>query len=143
MSSARPIPMRTWVISTQNDGGHQIIDSHGRGARLYTFVDYRLQTVVDTLAAPFLFFLQNVRYRSIGVNYRDLGGDRQLVGLQALEKTSQWTVRRTTIDLAGTLASISRSDTVTTTSAHDAVVTSAQTISCGDLTTNQDGVQEP
>ncbi|WP_237756026.1 hypothetical protein [Mycobacterium lepromatosis] len=62
---------------------------------MYTFADYQLQTVVDTQAAPFLFYLQNVRYHSTGVNYRDLGGGRPLVGLQALENPDQWTVRRT------------------------------------------------
>ncbi|OBI98181.1 hypothetical protein [Mycobacterium asiaticum] len=49
----------------------------------------------------------------------------------------------TEIDLNGTVASTGRSDTLTAASAQDPVVTSAQTISCGDLTINQDGVQEP
>jgi hypothetical protein len=69
-----------------------------------------------------------------------------LVGLPALQSrpnTGQWTVRRTEIDLNGTLATIGRSDTVTATSAQDPAVTSAQTISCGDLTISKDGVQQP
>jgi len=47
------------------------------------------------------------------------------------------------IDLNGTVATIGPSDTVTATSAQDPAVTSAQTISCGNLTIGQDGVQQP
>ena len=52
-------------------------------------------------------------------------------------------MRRTEIDLNATVATIGRSDTVTATSAQDPAVTSAQTISCGDLTISKDGVQQP
>jgi hypothetical protein len=58
-------------------------------------------------------------------------------------RSGQWTVRRTVIELPGTLATIGQSDTVTATSARDPAVTSAQTISCGDLTISKDGVQQP
>jgi hypothetical protein len=49
----------------------------------------------------------------------------------------------TEVDLNGALATIGESDTVTATSAQDPAVTSAQTISCGDLTIAKDGVQQP
>jgi hypothetical protein len=68
---------------------------------------------------------------------------RQLVGLQAQQDGDQWTVRRTEIGIDGTTASIGRSDTVTATSAQDPAVTSAQTISCGDVSIDKDGVTEP
>jgi hypothetical protein len=137
------------AIGAQNDGGNQIIVSDGRSARLYTFAECRLQPVVDSEGAPFVFDLQNLRDHGTGVGCSDLGPPsvgRHLVGLQALqdpEVAGQWTVRRTEIDLYGTLAKIGQSDTVTATSAQDPAVTSAETISCGDLTISKDGVQQP
>jgi hypothetical protein len=92
---------------------------------------------------PFVFDLQNLRDRGTGVGCSDLGNVRRLVGLQALQTDGQWTVRRTEIDLNATVDTIGESDTVTATSAQDPAVTSAQTISCGDLTIGQDGVQQP
>jgi hypothetical protein len=146
ISSASPMPLTALAVDAQNDGGNQIIVSDGRGARLYTFAECRLQAVVDGAGAPFVFDLQNLRDHGTGIGCSDLGNGRRLVGLQALQSlpnTGQWTVRRTEIDLNGTLATIGRSDTVTATSAQDPAVTSAQTISCGDLTISKDGVQQP
>jgi hypothetical protein len=146
VSSASPIPLTALAIDAQNDGGNQIIVSDGRSARLYTFTECQLQAVVDSEGAPFVFDLQNLRGHGTGVGCSDLGPPsigRHLVGLQALENGGQWTVRRTEIDLYGTLAKIGQSDTVTATSAQDPAVVSAQTISCGDLTISKDGVQQP
>ena len=149
ISSASPMPLTALAIDAQNDGGNQIIVSDGRSARLYTFADCRLQTVRDDsdahYARPFLFDLQNLRDNGTGVGCSDLGDGRRLVGLQAVNNDNQWTVRRTEIDLNGrtAVATTGRSDTVTATSAQDPAVTSAQTISCGDLTISKDGVQQP
>jgi hypothetical protein len=144
ISSTSPMPLTDLAIDAQNDGGNQIVVSDGRSARLYTFAECRLQAVVDREGAPFVFDLQNLRTHGTGVGCSDLGNGRRLVGLQALQTNSgQWTVRRTEIDVNGTLATIGRSDTVRATSAQDPAVTSAQTISCGDLTISKDGVQQP
>jgi hypothetical protein len=150
ISSASPIPLTALAIDAQDDGGNQIIVSDGRSARLYTFAECRLQAVLNARdGAPFVFDLQNLRGHGTGVGCSDLGPPsvgRHLVGLQALESppnTGQWTVRRTVIDLHGTLATVGQSDTVTATSAQDPAVTSAKTISCGDLTISKDGVQQP
>jgi hypothetical protein len=145
IDSASPIPLSALAIDAQQDGQHQVIVSDGRGAHLYAFANCRIQTVADNQGAPFLFDLGNLRDRGTGIGCGDLGppsSGRHLVGLQALND-GQWTVRRTEIDLNGTLATIGASDTVTATSAQDPVVTSAQTISCGDLTMTKDGVQQP
>lgn len=143
--SASPIPLAALAIDAQQDGQHQIIVSDGRSAQLYVFANCKLQTVADNQGAPFLFDLQNLRDHGTGVGCGDVGPSspgRHLVGLQALND-GQWMVRRTEIDLNGTLATIGPSDTVTAASAQDPAVTSAQTISCGDLTIAKDGVQQP
>jgi hypothetical protein len=149
VSSASPMPLAAVAIDAQQDGQHQIIVSDGRSAHLYVFADCRLQTVADNQGAPFLFDLQNLRDHGTGIGCSDLGPTsmgRHLVGLQALEdpgNSGHWTVRRTEIDLNGTLATVGQSDTLTATSARDPAVTAAQAISCGDLTIAKDGVQQP
>jgi hypothetical protein len=147
--SASPMPLDALAIDAQDDGGNQIIVSDGRSAHLYVFAECQVQTVFDkqgSQGAPFLFDLQNLRDHGTGVGCSDLGppsAGRHLVGLQAVENNGQWPVRGTEIDLNGTLATIGQSDTVTASSAQDPVVTSAETISCGDLTIGKDGVQQP
>ncbi|HTY34730.1 hypothetical protein [Mycobacterium sp.] len=144
--SASPIPLSALAIDAQQDGQHQIIVSDGRSAHLYVFADCRLQTVADNQGAPFLFDLQDLRGNGTGIGCSNLGppsSGRHLVGLRASNQDGQWTLRRTEIDLNGTLATIGQSDTLTATSADDPAVVSARTISCGDLTITKDGVQQP
>jgi hypothetical protein len=144
--SASPIPLTALAIDAQQDGQHQIIVSDGRGAYLYVFADCRLQTVTDNQGAPFSFDLQDLRGNGTGIGCGNLGPPmpgRHLLGLRASNQDGQWTVRRTEIDLNGTLATIGQSDTLTATSAQDPAVVSAQTISCGDLTISKDGVRQP
>jgi hypothetical protein len=146
VTSASPIPLRALAVDVQD--GHQVIASLGRSAPLYAFVDCRLQTVLDShYGRPFVFDLENLAGNGTGVGCREVGDERHLVALQvalqALGSGEQWTVRRTEINLNGLRASTGSSDTLTATSAHDPVVTTAQTISCGDLTIDHDGVQEP
>ncbi|WP_373141936.1 hypothetical protein [Mycobacterium marinum] len=146
IASASPIPLRALAIDAQENGSHQVIVSDGRAAHLYVYAACRLQAAVDSRGHPFLFDLQNLRGHGTGVGCSNMGNGRRLVGLQALpdpDNTGRWTVRRTEVDLDGTLATIGPSDTLTADSARDSIVTSAQTISCGNLTIDQDGVQEP
>jgi hypothetical protein len=147
ISSASPIPLSALAVDAQENGGNQIIVSDGRGAHLYTFADCGLQAVLDGRAEhygrPFLFDLQNLRDQGTGVGCSDLGDGRRLVALRAALENGQWTVRRTEVNLNGTRATTGRSDTVAVVSAQDAAVTSAQTISCGDLSIGRDGVQQP
>ncbi|WP_310781620.1 hypothetical protein [Mycobacterium sp. Z3061] len=140
--SASPIPLRALAIEVQD--GHQVIASVGRSAPLYAFADCRLQNVVDShYGRPFAFDLENLAGNGTGVGCSETGGERHLVALQALGSGGQWTVRRTEIDLNGLRAATGASDTLTATSAQDPAVTTAQTISCGERTIDQDGVQEP
>ncbi|MFV8317838.1 hypothetical protein [Mycobacterium sp. 23] len=140
--SASPIPLRALAIDAQD--GHQVIASVGRSAPLFAFADCRLQTVLDShYGRPFVFDLENLAGNGTGVGCSEAGGERHLVALQALGSGGQWTVRRTEIDLNGLRAATGASDTLTATSAQDPAVTTAQTISCGERTIDQDGVQEP
>jgi hypothetical protein len=145
--TASPMPLAALAVDAQQDGGNQIIVSDGRGARLYTFAGCRLQAITDGhYGRPFLFDLQNLRDQGTGVGCSDLGDGRHLVALQALQNpgnTGQWTVRRTQVNINGTVATTGQSDTIAAFSAEDAAVTSAETISCGDLTIGKDGVQQP
>lgn len=146
VTSASPIPLRALAIDVQD--GHQVIASLGRNAPLYAFADCRLQTVADShYGRPFVFDLENLADNSTGVGCGDFDGERHLVALQvalpALGSGDQWTVRRTEINLNGLRAATGTSDTLTATSAQDPVVTTAQTISCGERTIDHDGVQEP
>jgi hypothetical protein len=148
ISSASPMPLRALAIDAQDNGGHQVIVSNGRSAHLYVLADCQLQTVVDTYyGRPFVFDLANLAGHGTGIGCSDLGPPsvgRHLVGLQARPtQRGEWTVHRTEIDINGTRATIGQYDILTAASAQDPVVTSAQTISCGDLSIDQDGVQEP
>lgn len=136
VTSASPQQLRALAVDAQHDGNHQIIVTDGRGARLYGFGGCRIQTVVDTNGAPFVF-------NGTGIGCAVLGDGPRLVGLRALPQDGRWTIRRTEITLHGTTATTGRSDTVTAGSTQDPAVVTAQTITCGDLSIDQDGVHEP
>jgi hypothetical protein len=142
VTSASPIPLQAVLIDAQQDGNHQLIVSDGRSARLYAVDGCAIRIVFGPGGPPFVFDLQNLRGHGTGVGCSDLGDGRRLVGLQALQEGGQWVVHRTEIDLDGTRATIGRADTVTAASAQDPAVTSAQTISCGDVTITGDGVEQ-
>lgn len=140
IKSASPQPLRALAVDAQHDGNHQIIVSDGRGAYLYEFVDCRIQTVTDHFGAPYLFDLEDLRGNGTGVGCADLGDGPHLAGLRAPPQDDRWTIRRTEIDLDGTVATIGRSDTVTAGTAADPAVIAARTITCDGLSINQDGV---
>lgn len=143
VSAASPMPLQAMVVDAQADGQRQLIVSTGRVAHLFALVGCKIDTVYDSQGQPFLFDLENLRGNGTGIGCSDLGDGRHLVGLQALPDGSGYTVRRTEIDLDGWTATIGRSDTVAGSSTTDPVVASAMTISCGEQTMNQDGVQQP
>lgn len=141
--SASPMPLQAIVVDAQANGQQQLIVSDGRVAHLFALTGCTISTVYDGQGQPFEFDLQNLRGNGTGVGCSDLGDGPHLVGLQALPDGAGYTVRRTEIDLDGTTATIGRSDTVPGTSQQDPVVAWAMTISCGDQTMTQDGVQQP
>jgi hypothetical protein len=152
--SASPLPLQAVVVDAEDNGDHQLIVSDGRAVFLYVISGCRIQTVVDQAGAclsiaqcqagaPFMFDLGHRKGNGDGIGCSDLGDGRHLVELLAQQQGGQWTVRRTEIDLDGTTATTGRSDTVTANSAQDPPVTSAHTISCGELTIDKDGVSQP
>lgn len=141
--NASPMPLQALVVDAEGNGGRQLIVSNGRVAHLFVLDGCQISTVFDGQGEQLLFDLENLRGTGTGVGCSDLGDGRHLVGLQALPDGGAYTVRRTEIDLDGTTATIGRSDTVTGSSLQDPVVASAMTISCGDRTMTQDGVQQP
>ncbi|TGD88879.1 hypothetical protein BayCH28_05630 [Mycolicibacterium sp. CH28] len=141
--SASPIGLQALVVDARDDGRQQLIVSNGRVAHLYVLAGCQITAAVDPQGQPFLFDLENLRGNGTGIGCSDLGDGRHLVGLQALPDGAGYAVRRTEIDLDGATATIGRSDTVTGTSQQDPAVASALTISCGEQTMTQDGVQQP
>ncbi|WP_059015731.1 hypothetical protein [Mycobacterium sp. M26] len=141
--SASPMPLQAMVVDAQANGQRQLIVSNGRVAHLFALAGCKIDMVYDGQGEPFQFDLQNLRGKGTGVGCSDLGDGPHLVGLQALPDGSGYTVRRTEIDLDGSTATIGRSDTVPGTSPQDPVVAWAMTISCGERTMTQDGVQQP
>ncbi len=141
--NAGPQPLRALMFDAENNGQWQLIVSNGRVAHLFAVTGCEIAPVIGPDGKPFLFDLQNLRGNGTGVGCIDFGDGRVLVGLQALPQRNRWVVHRTEIDVDGTAATIGRSDTVTADSDQDPAVTSAQTITCGQRTMNQDGVRQP
>ncbi len=141
--SASPMPLQAMVIDAEGNGEQQLIVSNGRVAHLFVLAGCKISAAYDGQGQPFEFDLQNLRGNGTGVGCSDLGDGRRLVGLQALPDGGGYTVRRTEINLDGFIATIGRSDTVPGTSLQDPIVAWAMTISCGDQTMAQNGVQQP
>ncbi|OBK46779.1 hypothetical protein [Mycobacterium sp. 1081908.1] len=144
--SASPLQRSALLIDAQQDGNHQIIVDTNREAILYAVSGCTITPVVDQQGTEFRFDRGHRRGNGDGIGCSDLGEGRRLVGLLQLRDehdTPLLTVRRTEIDLAGATATIGRSDTVTATSVHDPAWSTADGISCGDLTMTRDGVHAP
>ena len=141
--TASPMPLQALVIDAEGNGQQQLIVSNGREAHLFVLAGCKISAAYDGQGTQFVFDLENLRGTGTGVGCADLGDGRHLVGLQALPDGGGYTVRRTEINLDGFIATVGRSDTVPGTSLQDPVVASAMTISCGDLTMAQNGVQQP
>jgi hypothetical protein len=143
VTDAGSLPLQAFLIDAQQDGNQQLIVSNGRVAHLYTVSGCEITAVTDPQGAPFLFDLEDLRGNGTGVQCLDLGDGRHLVGLLAQPADNGYTIRRTQINLNGNVATPGKSDTVGGQSQHDALVASASTISCGDLTLTKDGVKQP
>jgi hypothetical protein len=139
IGSASPIERRALLIDAQQDGNHQIIVDAGREALLYTVSGCTITPFVDQRGARFGLDREHFQGQGDGIGCSDLGDGRHLV--QLLQLGDGRTVRRAEIDLNGATATIGRSDTVTATSDQDPAWTTGGTISCGEETIDQDGVQ--
>lgn len=141
--NAGPQPLRAFVVDAEQDGARQLIVSNGRVAHLYAVNACDVSPIIGPDGQPFLFDMQNLRGNGTGVGCVDFGDGRRLAGLQALPQGAGWVVHRTEINVDGITATIGQSDSVTADSAQDPVVVAASTITCGDQSITQQGVQQP
>lgn len=146
IESASPLPRSALLIDAQQDGNHQIIVDTGREAILFAVSGCTITPFVDPHGKFFRFDRGHRQGNGDGIGCSDLGDGRRLVGLLQLRdihETPLLEVRRTEVDLYGATATIGRSDTVTASSLQDPAWTTAEDISCGDLTMKRDGVEAP
>ncbi|MDF0529066.1 hypothetical protein P0W64_11720 [Tsukamurella sp. 8F] len=143
INSASPLQRVALLVDAQQDGRHQIIVDAGRAAYLYTVSGCTVTPVVGPDGAPFVFDRGHRRDTGDGVGCSDLGHGRRLVVLLQQHEAGRWTVRRTEIDLRGDTATPGASDTVIARSQQDPAWTTAETVSCGDLTADRDGLRAP
>lgn len=141
-----PLKRSALMIDAQQDGNHQIIVDTGREAILYTVIGCTITPAVDERGSSFVLDIGHRRALGDGIGCSDLGDGRHLVQLLQLRDEQDeplLMVRRTEIDLNGSLATLGRSDTVTATSEQDPAWTTASNITCGDATIARDGVAAP
>jgi hypothetical protein len=146
--TASPLKPSALLIDAQHDGNHQIIVDTGREAILYVVSGCTISPAVDQRGVEFRFDIGHRRGIGDGIGCSDLGDGQRLVQLLQLRDDQDQplvplTVRRTEIDLDGAWVTVGRSDTVTATSDQDPAWTTANAISCGDVTTARDGVEAP
>ena len=146
--SASPLQRSALLIDAQHDGNLQIIVDTGREAILFAVSGCTIHPVVDQHGVEFRFDIDHRRAIGDGIGCSDLGNGQRLVQLLQLRDDQDQpvvplTVRRTEIDLNGAWVRVGRSDTVTATSKQDPAWTTANNISCGDLTMANDGVVAP
>jgi len=127
-----PIRQQAMIFDARQDGNHQIIVDTGRQADLYTAAGCVITPVVDQLGKPFQFDLGHRLGNGDGYGCGDLGDGPALIGFLNL-KDQPGMMRRTEIDLDGSVATIGRSDVVPVTT----------DVSCGGLTMEKDGIAAP
>lgn len=133
-------PVARSALAFRVDGQDLLIVSSGRSAALYAERSCSLKPVLNPQGTQYEFDL-GFGDNGNGVGCSKVAGTAKttLVGLKVnlSAEDKPVSVKRTQILVDGTRASNGRSDTMAAT---DPVVTSAQTISCGDLTIQGNGV---
>jgi len=148
LTSASPIPASAVVGSVATtDAGDvpmALVDL-GREAQLFALTDCAVTQTTDPSGQPYVFD-RGFGDQGTGVGCSDVDGATRLAGLLATQEGDGWTVTRTLIDLTeggrvaanGTVAVVAEKA-----AADDAVVTTAQEVSCGDLVAGAGGLTEP
>ena len=117
------------------------LESDGRGAYVHVFVDCKFLQPLNIGGQPYTFDLQNLRGNGTGVGC----AAAQLVGYQALDKGSGFTVTQRTVQLSadGTKATSGTGSTVgVNLSSTDPRVKTAESVSCDSVTMTNGGVRE-
>lgn len=148
ITSASPIPASAVVgsVATTDAGDVPItLVDLGREAQLFALTDCTVTQTTDAAGQAYVFD-RGFGDQGTGVGCSDVDGATRLAGLLATQEGDGWTVTRTLIDLTeggrvaanGTVAVVAEKA-----AADDAVVTTAQEVSCGDLVAGAGGLTEP
>lgn len=148
ITSASPIPASAVVgsVATTDAGDVPIaLVDLGREAQLFALTDCTVAQTTDSSGQAYVFD-RGFGDQGTGVGCSDVDGATRLAGLLATPEGDGWTVTRTLIDLSdggrvaanGTIAVVAEEA-----AADDAVVTTAQEVSCGDLVAGAGGLTEP
>lgn len=145
IESASPIPASAVVNVVGADATPIALVDLGRQAQLFSLADCAVTQTTDQGGQPYVFD-RGFGDQGTGVGCTAVDGVLQLAGLLATEEGDGWTVTRTLVDLtdAGKVATNGTVEVVAQgAAATDAVVTTAQEVSCGDLVAGAGGLSEP
>lgn len=137
---AGPAGATAFALRPDPAGPVEVLLSDNRVADLLLVQDCAFVAATDADGAPWRFD-QGFAGQGTGVGCLDLDGDGvlDLVGLNLVDDV----VRRTAIDLTGTVAAAGVSDEVTLAPGDDTARETAHALTCGDRTATADGVHEP
>ncbi len=137
---AGPAGATAFALRPDPAGPAEVLLSDNRVADLLLVQDCAFVAATDAEGAPWRFD-QGFAGQGTGVGCLDLDGDGtlDLVGLNLVDDV----VRRTAIDLTGTVAAAGVSDEVTLAPGDEAARETAHALTCGDRTAGADGVHEP
>lgn len=145
IESASPIGASAVVNTVGADLTPIALVDLGRQAQLFSLDGCAVTQTVDDGGQPYVFD-RGFGDQGTGVGCTDVDGVLHLAGLLATEEGDGWTVTRTLVDLtpSGDVATNGAVDVVAEgAAATDAVVTTAQEVSCGDLVAGDGGLVEP
>jgi hypothetical protein len=144
MDSPSPNVLTLLAVDADEEPPVELFVSDGRTVELWAFADCQLAPVTNPEGAPYLFDL-GVRGTGTGIGCQDAEGGRQLVGLNVVDDDGtvvDWT--RTVIDRDGLAASNGQTDEGRfERPADDAAIDLLHTVSCGEVTITEDGIQQP
>jgi hypothetical protein len=143
--SASPVTGSMLVVNADRRGPVELLVDTGRQVELDAIVNCQIVPVTNPQGEPYLFDLGDLRGHGTGVGCIETPSGRRLVGLRAEPDASGRKVRwtRTIIELDGTHASNGATTSGTfARPADDVAIGLLSTVSCGDLTIQDDGIHE-
>ncbi|MCG2798772.1 MAG: hypothetical protein L6367_09560 [Cellulomonas sp.] len=145
ITSASPVPASAVVGLVQGDQPIALVDV-GREALLFSLDGCQVTAPADAQGTAYTFD-RGLAGEGTGVGCSEDGSTLRLAGLNAVQATDgTYTVTRTYVDLSSdgrTATNGAKSTVATNAAATEAVVTTAQEVSCGDAVAGVDGPVEP